>query len=87
MRRYYTYITKENFLTAFYNVFKVIITSDNIKSGFTVIGFVLFDFNTVFFTFEIPLVIFILIIFPFIFAGFNFSFFTKTLINIYKVTK
>ena len=49
MRRYYTYIAKENFLTGFYDAFKIAITSDNIKSGFAVINFVPFDFNTVFF--------------------------------------
>ena len=72
MRRYYTHIAKKDFLNGFYDAFKVIIISDNIKSGFAVTGFVLFDPNTVFFTFEIPPVIPTPTVFPLTSAGFIF---------------
>ena len=85
--RYYIYIAKKNFLTGFYDVFKIVITSDNIKSGFVKINFVLFDFNTVFSEFEIPLVIFTPTISPLTSAGFIRSPSVKTLKNIKEVIR
>ena len=85
IRRYYIYIVKKDFLTGFYDAFKVAITSDNIKSGFAVISLVLFDLNTVFSEFLIFLVVLTPTVFPLTSAGFIFPP-AKTLRNIKEVT-
>ncbi len=47
MRLQITYISKEDFLLAFYNAFRTVLTKSNIRAIFCRLGLVLYDLESV----------------------------------------
>ena len=87
MRRYVTYITKEDFIASFCDAFKAAMITDNIKSGFAKAGLVPFDPNRVLSELEIPPVVPTPTVSPLTSAGSIRSPPTKTLRNIKEITR